>query len=230
MQTMKVRDVMTCPAVTVSPETPFTGIAATLLENDISGVPVVDENRRLVGVVSETDLVGRQVFGYRHRPMRRLVADLLHSRDPEWARPVGGLTAGELMTRDADTAGPDEDLAVAARRMLKGGHRRLAVVTDGEVIGVVSRHDLLRPFTRPDADIVADLRRLLADPFLVAEDHAVRPSVAAGVVTLDGTVRRPSEIEIVETEVATIPGVVAVDNRLRAREQEPLAPHLQQTW
>ena len=230
MQNMKVRDVMTVPAVTVSPRAPFTAIVATLLENDISGVPVVDEHRRLVGVVSESDLVDRQVFGYRHRPLLSLVSDIFHRRDSERVRRLGGLTAGELMTRDADTVGPDDDLAVAARRMLKSGHKRLAVVTDGEVMGVVSRHDLLRPFARPDADIVDDVRRLLADPFLVAEDHAVRPSVAAGVVTLDGTVRRPNEIEMVETEVASLPGVVTVDNRLHAREREPLVPPVGRNW
>jgi CBS domain-containing protein len=225
MQRMKVRDIMTSPAVTVTPETPFTAIVATLLEHDISGVPVVDELHRLVGVISEADLVGRQLHGYR-RPILRLVTDYFSSRDPDWLRRVGGLTAGELMTRDADTVGPDDDIALAARRMLDHAHKRLAVIDEGEVIGVVSRHDLLRPYTRQDPDLIADVRRLLADPFRIAEDHAVQPSVAAGVVTLDGTVRRPSEIETVEEEVASIPGVVAVDNRLHAREHEPMVPHL----
>jgi CBS domain-containing protein len=230
MQRMKVRDVMTSAAVTVSPETPFTRMAATLLENDISGVPVVDGDHRLVGVVSEADMVDRQVFGYRHRPVRSLIADFLHGRDPDRARRLGGLTAAELMTRHADTVGPDDELEVAARHILKSGHKRLTVVDNGVVVGVVSRHDLLRPFALPDADIAADVHRLLDNPFLVAEDHAVRPSLTAGVVTLDGTVHRPSEIEIVEAEVASIPGVVAVDNRLHAREQQPLVPHFPQTW
>jgi CBS domain-containing protein len=222
---MKVRDIMTSPAITVTPATPFTGIVATLLDHDISGVPVVDDRRQLVGVVSEADLIDRQVHGYRRRALS-VLADHLHGRDTLWIRKVGGLTAGELMTRDPDAVGPDDDLASAARRMLEGGHKRLAVVADGAVVGVVSRHDLLRPFARSDADIRADLLRLLADPFRIDEDHAIRPSVAAGVVTLDGTVRRPSEIAIVETEVASIPGVVAVDNRLRAAERESLTPPL----
>jgi CBS domain-containing protein len=222
---MKVRDIMTSPAITVTPATPFTGIVATLLDHDISGVPVVDDRRQLVGVVSEADLIDRQVHGYRRRALS-VLADHLHGRDTLWIRKVGGLTAGELMTRDPDAVGPDDDLASAARRMLEGGHKRLAVVADGAVVGVVSRHDLLRPFARSDADIRADLLRLLADPFRIDEDHAIRPSVAAGVVTLDGTVRRRSEIAIVETEVASIPGVVAVDNRLRAAERESLTPPL----
>jgi len=218
MQRMKVRDVMSSPAVKVTTATPFTGIVATLLEHDISGVPVVDERDRLVGVVSEADLVDRQVRGYR-RPFVSLVTDYFTSRDPDWMRRVGGLTAGELMTRDADTVGPDDDIALAARRMSRTGHKRLPVVDGGVTVGVVSRHDILRPYTRPDPDIIADVRRLLADPFRIAEDHGIQPSVSAGVVTLDGTVRRPVDVEIAETEVAGIPGVVAVDSRLRAHER-----------
>lgn len=223
MQRMKVRDVMTSPAVTVTPATPFAGVVATLIEHDISGVPVVDEHDRPVGVVSEADLVDRQVHGYR-RPILSLVTDYFTSRDPDWMRRVGGLTAGELMTRDADTVGPDDDIALAARRMSRTGHKRLAVVDGGVIVGVVSRHDLLRPYTRRNPDIIADVRRLLADPFRIAEDHGIQPSVAAGVVTLDGTVRRPCDIEIVEAEVAGIAGVVAVDSRLRAHERERRVP------
>lgn len=222
MRRMKVRDVMSSPAITVSPETPFTGIVATLLDHDISGVPVVDDQGRLVGVVSEANLLDRQVHGYR-RPALSVLSDHLHGRDTIWIRKLGGLTAGELMTRDPDAVGPDEDLATAAQRMLDGAHKRLAVVADGAVVGVVSRHDLLRPFARSDTEIRADLLRLLADPFRIAEDDAIRPTVVAGVVALDGTVRRPSEVAIVEAEVASIPGVLAVDNRLRATEREPMA-------
>lgn len=223
MRETKVRDVMTSPAVTVAPETPFTAIAATLIEHDISGVPVVDPQQGLVGVVSETDLVDRQVHGYRRRA-RSVLADHLRGRDTERVRKAGGLTAGELMTRAPVTVRPGDGLKGAARRMLEQGCKRLVVVEDGAVVGVVSRHDVLRPLARPDADTLADVRRLLADPFRIPEDHAIVPNVADGLVTLDGTVRRPSDIEVVESEIACLPGVVAVDNRLHAREREPAVP------
>jgi CBS domain-containing protein len=228
MSGMKVRDVMTSPAVTVTPETPFTAVVATLLEHDFSGVPVVDPQRGLVGVVSETDLVGRQVYGYRRRA-RRVLADHLRGRDTRWVRKAGGLTAGELMTRAPETVRPDDSVKVAARRMLEAGCKRLVVVadgTDGGVVGVVSRHDVLRPFARPDTETLDDIRRLLADPIRFAEDHTIEPTAADGLVTLYGTVRRPSDIEIAEIEIGRIPGVVAVDNRLRARKREPLVPPL----
>jgi CBS domain-containing protein len=226
MREMKVRDVMTSPAVTAMPETPFAGIVATLLDHDISGVPVVDDQHRLVGIVTEADLITRQAYGYRRRRALGLLADHLHGRSAHWVRKAGALTAGELMTPNPDVVGPDDQIAHAAQRMLEGRHKRLVVVSDGAVVGVLSRHDLLRPFARSDAEIMTDVRRVLADPFRIAEDQAAQPSITAGVVTIDGTVRRASEVAIVETEIAGIPGVVAVDNRLHAREHEPAASPL----
>jgi CBS domain-containing protein len=224
---MKVRDVMTSPAITVTPEMPFAAVAATLVEHDISGAPVVDEAGHLVGVVSEADLLDRQVHGRRQVPgLWTLLAELLHGRDPDRVHAPVALTASELMTSDIDVVGPDDDLRTAVRRMVDRGHRRLTVVADGAVVGVVSRRDVLRPFTRSDVDILTEVRRVLADPFRVAEDHAVQPGVRDGVVTLDGMVRRPGERDIVEAEVLAVPGVVAVDNRLHAREHAPLAAPL----
>jgi CBS domain-containing protein len=225
---MKVREVMTSPAITVTPETLFTDIAATLVEHGISGVPVVAPDGRLLGCVDEHDLVGRRVHGYR-RPWRRVAADLLHYRDPDRARRLGGLAARELMTSGRATVGPDDDLDLVARRLDEHGSRALTVVADGFVVGVIAPRDLLRPLVRSDGEILTDVRRLLADPFRIAEDHAIQPSVADGVVTLDGTVRRATDLETVETEVARILGVIAVDNRLHPHEREPLAPH-HQRW
>jgi CBS domain-containing protein len=225
MRGMKVCEVMTSPAIMVRPETPFREIAAKLLDNDISGMPVVDADDRLVGVISEADLIERQISGYRRR-MASVLADHLHGRDTIRIRKVGGLTAAELMTPRPDTVAPGDQLAEAARRMLVGGCKRLPVVADGVVVGVVSRHDFLRPFVRPDAGIAADVRQLLADPFRIDEDHGIQPSVAAGVVTLCGTVRRATDVEIVEHEVERIAGVVAVDNQLHPLVREPLVPPL----
>jgi CBS domain-containing protein len=227
MPRMKVRDVMTSPAITVTPETPFASVAATLVEHDISGAPVIDEAGRLVGVVSEADLLDRQVHGRRQVPgLWTLLSELVHGRYPYRVHGPVALTAAELMTPGIDIVAPDDDVQTATRRMVDRGHRRLAVIDDGAVVGVISRHDVLRPFVRDDVEVLTEVRRVLADPFRVAEDHAVRPSVRDGVVTIDGTVRRPGEEEIVEAEVLAVPGVVAVDNHLRAREQAPLAPHL----
>ena len=192
-----------------------------LLSADISGVPVVDAGGRLLGIVTEADLVSKEAYGYRRRRALGLLADVLHGRDADWVRKGAGRTARDVMTAPVEVVAPGDDLPVAARRMLEGGHKRLPVVEGGRVVGVVSRHDLLRPFHRPDEAIAADIDDLLADPLRVPETHEATPSVADGVVALDGAVRWPSDRALLEAVVARVPGVVAVDNRLEALEAEP---------
>lgn len=218
---MKVRDVMTTPVVTVRPDATFADVVDQLLANDISGVPVVDADGQLVGMVTEADLVSKEAYGYRRRRALGLVADCLRGRDPQWVRKAAGRTATDVMTAAPATASPDDDLAVAARRMLESHHKRLPVIEDGRVVGIVSRQDLLQPFHRAGAAVLADVERLLGDVLRVPETHEARPSVAAGVVTLDGTAQWPSDVALIEAVVARVPGVVAIDNRLRAREPDP---------
>ncbi|HEY7042259.1 MAG TPA: CBS domain-containing protein [Nocardioidaceae bacterium] len=220
---MKVRDVMTTEVVTVRPETPFAEIVSQLLWQGISGVPVVDDDGRLLGVVTEADLVSNEAYGYRRRRALALIGDYLRGFDPGWVRKASARTARELMTAAPDVARPDEQVADVARRMLEERHKRLPVVEDGRVVGIVSRHDLLRQFHRPDEETAGDIERLLADPFRAPETHAAAARVENGIVTLEGTVQRPSDKRVVEAAVAQVPGVVAVDNRLEAREPEPRA-------
>lgn len=218
---MKVGDVMSSPVVTVGPEAPFPEIVDRLLTAGISGVPVVDADGRLLGIVTEADLVSKEAYGYRRRRALGLLADVLHGRDAAWVRKGAGRAARDVMTAPVDVVAPGDDLAAAARRMLERGHKRLPVVDGGRVVGVVSRHDVLRPFHRPDHAVAADIDRLLADPLRVPETHHATASVAGGVVTLDGAVLWPSDRTLLEAVVARVPGVVAVDNRLEALEAEP---------
>lgn len=224
---MKVRDVMSSPALTVGPDTAFQEVVDALLANDVSGLPVVDMDGRLLGIVTEADLVSKEAYGYRRRRALGLVADYLRGRDPQWVRKGAGRTASEVMTTSPAAVSPDDDLGVAARRMLENHHKRLPVVEDGRVVGLVSRHDLLRPFHRSDRELLTEIEALLRDVWRVPERHDAHAEVAAGVVTLEGTAQWPSDVPIIEAVVARVPGVVAVENRLVAREAEPtLAPPL----
>lgn len=218
---MKVRDVMSAPAIIISPDAVFPDIVDTLLTHDISGLPVVDEAGHLVGMVTEADLVSKEAYGHRRRRALGLVADYLRGRDLQWVRKSVGRTARDLMTASPAAVSPDEDLAVAARHMLENHHKRLPVVEAGRVVGLVSRHDLLRPFHRSDAELLADVETLLGDVMRVPERHDAHPAVQAGVVVLEGTTQWPSDAAIIEAVVARLPGVVAVDNRLVARKPEP---------
>jgi CBS domain-containing protein len=218
---MKVREVMSSPAITAGPEATFAELAQLLLVNDISGLPVVDADGALVGIVTEADLVAKEAYGFRRRRSLGLIADFLRDRDPEWVRKGSGRTAREVMTASPTTVSPDDDLAVAARRMLEEKHKRLPVVEGGRVVGLLSRHDLLRPFSRSDRELLSEIESLLQDVWRVPERHGVAASVSAAVVSLEGTTQWPSDAAIIERLVAAIPGVVAVDSHLVPREPEP---------
>lgn len=148
---MKVADIMTTDVVTVGPEATFAEILDTLLDREVSGLPVVDGDGRLLGIVTEADLVSREAYGYRRRRALGLLADYFRGRDPQWVRKAAGLTARELMTAAPDALAPDDDIAEVARRMLERHHKRLPVVVDGRIVGIVSRHDLLRRSGAGDA-------------------------------------------------------------------------------
>ena len=179
----RVRDVMTTSVVTVDRITPYKEIARLLAEHRISGLPVLRMGRRVVGMVTEADLLNAQA-----KTARRLRSA---SRRTWWPRGQQHppLTAGELMSTPAITIGPDATIPAAARLMSTHHVRRLPVVTDdGKLLGVVSRRDLLSVFLRPDEDIAADVRRVL-DDILLARPTEADVTVRNGVVTLAGTLR-----------------------------------------
>jgi CBS domain-containing protein len=219
---MKVCQIMTTPAVTVRADTIYADIVEVLMTNDVGGLPVVDGAGRLVGIVTEADLVSHEAHSPRRRRPLGLIADAIRGHDQHWIRKASDQTAGQLMTKAPVVASPDDDVSVTARRMLEKHHKRLPVVDyAGHVVGIVSRHDLLRPLHRADDDIVADIDRLLGDVLRVPERHEARAFVVAGLVSLNGTAQWPSDVDIIENVVGRVPGVIAVENHLVARERAP---------
>ena len=211
---MKVKDVMTSDVLTVRADTPFKDTVELLVENRVSGVPVVDTGGRIIGLVTEADLVSKEAFEPRHRGPFGAVADLV-SGASRWSGKASGLTAGQLMTDRVVTVTPGTDVRAVARKMLDLGMKRFPVVDDdGRLVGIVARHDLLRVFHRTDADIAAEIDAKLADPLYAPEDHAVTAIVEDGVVTLFGSVRFSGELPGIVSLASNVPGVVEVDNRL----------------
>lgn len=217
---MKVCDVMTANPITVTGDTPFKKVVERLLVNEVSGLPVVDREGGLVGMVTEADLVAKEAYGRRRRRVLSLLDDLIGDREARWARRAAGLTAADVMSAPVVVTSPDEDLRTAARRLLELGVKRLPVIEAGRLVGIVSRPDVLRLFHRPDAELEAEIRAKLADPFEVPEDHAVT-LVHEGIVSLEGSVRHPSDARVVNAMVEGVAGVVQVDSRLVARDPEP---------
>ena len=144
---MLIRDLMTPDPVVVRPETPVEAIAGLLLAHRINGVPVVDEARRLLGVVTAADLIHRAA-DERLEPRESVWKEnfWISFLSPEGARPgkAEGRTAAEVMTREVHTVVPDDHPLVAARLMADYHLTSLPVVEADTVIGVISRIDLLR--------------------------------------------------------------------------------------
>src|SRR5262249_13799401 len=180
---VEVRDLMTSTPVTVEPTATIKDIAHVLLKHDVSCVPVADVGEQLAGVVSEADLVCRE--GYptvRSHHLAGMIDEAIADRRHHWRARAEGLTAQEIMSTDLVTCAPTETVGIVVRRMLRHGLRALPVVEDRHLVGVLSRHDILGLFDRPDGEVLAGVTELLADPLWAPDGHAVEVEVLDGVV------------------------------------------------
>jgi CBS domain-containing protein len=201
---------MTAPVVTATTDATFQQLVDLLLRHGVSGVPIVDDRRRPIGIVTEADLVSKEAYGARRRPLD-VAAAFAFRAENTWATKARGLTADDIMSAPVRTVRPDDQLRLAAARMVSTGVKRLPVVDDdGRLVGIVSRTDVLRLFHRGDDDIALDVQRVLADPLLVPEDHTVTASVHNGVVTLTGHVTLSSHVRLIDAMVREVPAVVDV--------------------
>jgi CBS domain-containing protein len=198
---------MTPDVVTIRVDASFKEVARLLDENSVSALPVLDEAGQLVGVVSEADLLPKEEYrGMRTKPHRFASP----SRRHETAKAAGDV-AGDVMTTPAVIIDPDATLAEAARRMVNEGVKRLPVVTSGgELVGIVSRADLVSAFLRPDEAIAAEVEQDLTNRVLLTERGDVQVQVSDGVVTLTGHLDRKSSVDIAEKLARVVDGVVDV--------------------
>lgn len=207
----RVREVMTQDVVTVDEHAPFKDVATLITERRVSAVPVLDREGRVLGIVSEADLLLKEEFP-EGSASRRLFQGRRQRIDRAKA---AGDTAAELMTAPAVTVGPDASVAEAARLLYRHGIKRLPVVDPaGPLLGIVSRADLLKVFLRPDADIAADVRLQVLMLGMWMDPDTVVVDVRDGVVTLTGQLERRSLIPITVSLVRGLDGVVDVVDRL----------------
>ena len=209
-----VRDVMTTSVATARVDTPFKEIVRLLAERGVSALPVVDERDRLVGVVSEADLLLKEE--YRGGELPR---SFIHPKRLRMTRAkVEGDVAAELMTTPVITIGPDASLVEAAKVMAARQVKRLPVTdADGALIGIVSRADLVKVFLRTDQDIKDEITNQVFAKILLVEPHEYDVNVSDGVVTLTGQLDRRSSVEIAERLTRAVDGVVDVINKLAFR-------------
>ncbi|MCI3278211.1 CBS domain-containing protein [Streptomyces cylindrosporus] len=209
-----VSDVMTRSVAAVGRGAAFKDIVRTMQDRKVSAVPVVDGGNRVVGVVSEADLLPKEEFRDsdpdRYTQLRRL-SDLAKA---------GSVTAGELMTSPALTVPADATLAQAAREMARARVKRLPVVdADGRLEGIVSRADLLKVFLREDEDIAEEVRREIVSYLFPAPASTVLVEVRDGVVTLGGRVHDTSLVPVAARLVRAVEGVVDVQFALDGPER-----------
>jgi CBS domain-containing protein len=194
---VKVTEIMSQPVITVTPETSIKSAAQLLVEHGISGLPVVNSKGRLVGIVSEADLISIEA-----RPDPRSQATPL--------APTAGSTprnVAEVMTRDVVVVSAKSEVAQAARTLLNSDVKRVPVMSGRRVVGIVSRRDLVKVIARADEQIEGKINSLLAELGLTTAGATVKVTDGVATVPVDykGAARR-----LVESAVLQVAGVLEV--------------------
>ncbi|HEY7522317.1 MAG TPA: CBS domain-containing protein [Candidatus Limnocylindrales bacterium] len=206
-----VRDLMTRDVVTVEAATPIREVARVLAEERLSGLPVVDPEGVVLGVVSETDLVVKTAARVpSHRgPLDRILEATPVASERRTKRVAR--TAGDAMTAPPITIEPSVPMAQAASIMTARHVNRLPVVEDGKLVGIVTRADLVRAYVRSDEELARTIREDVIRLMLWLDPSPFSVHVIDGVASIRGRVERRSTAEMIESSVAMVPGLVDLD-------------------
>jgi CBS domain-containing protein len=207
---MRVRELMTEHVLTIGPEAPIKDVAKILVEHGISGLPVCDIEGHVLGVVSEGDILFKE-----HDPTEGRIGGPLGwivdgSPNYQGAIKAAALTAEKAMTSPAVTVAPWASAAEAARLMSERRVNRLPVVKDDRLVGIVTRADLVRAFTRGDEEIEKEIVDEVLGQTLWIDPGKVTVDVSRGAVRLDGRLHTRSDVELLERIVTRVPGVVSL--------------------
>ncbi len=220
---MKAKDVMTRPVITVSPETEVQEIARLLLESRVSAVPVVDEHDRIVGIVSEGDLISHAAAGTAEPHRRSWWLDFFASSSERAQNYVKhhGRFAREVMTRDVVTVTEDTPLAEIAHLLESRHIKRVPVVRDGVVVGIVSRANLLQGLAaaRPqmtssqsDSDLRDTIEAALKEAGV--DQSYLNVIVTGRVAHLWGAVASREELDALKVVLENTQGLEGVENQV----------------
>ena len=209
---MRVRELMTENVLTIGPEAPLKDVAKVLVANRISGLPVCNIEGSVIGVISEADILYKE-----HDPTEGHVGGPLGwivDGSPNYTGAVKAqaVTAAKAMTSPAITIAPYESVSQAARMMCEHRVNRLPVVKDDRLVGIVTRADLVRAFTRGDAEVELELREDVLARTMWVDAGKVDVTVRNGVVTLTGRLHTRSDVELLGRLAARVPGVLSVES------------------
>jgi CBS domain-containing protein len=192
---MNLVELMQRHVVTAPPGTSLKDAARLLVENHVSGLPVIDEAGGVLGVLSEADIIVAEAGG-RHT------------------------LVGEVMTTPAITIQSDRLVVDAAKLMAVDGVNRLPVVEHGKLVGIITRGDLVRAFVRSDTEIAAEIRNDEAVRRFWLDPHRIRIEVTEGAVTLSGALDSGADLDLLCGYVRRVPGVLSV-RTAPAGERDP---------
>jgi CBS domain-containing protein len=204
-----VSDVMTRQLITASPETTFQEAVRLLEDNRVSGLPVIDREGKLVGIVTEADLLNK---AEKREPDAYVLESRRHRLDRSRA---SALDVASAMSRDVVSVGPDSPIALAAREMHARGFKRLPVVdSEGRLVGIVSRGDVLKVFLRSDAELAKEVRGILDHAERTFGGAPIAAKVTGGVVNLEGRLRSKNQVDATVRAVAAVDGVIGIYSRI----------------
>lgn len=208
-----VDEVMEQPAVGVGPGAPLKEVAVLLAERRVAGVPVVDDERRVLGIVVQ-DRILRRGYGAPNPAIRRPFG---RRRNKSESR---GRFAADVMTTPAPTVPPSMPLSQAAMLVMTEGMDILAVVdtSDGTLVGTVGRGDLMRFLARSDRDVAADVERHVRRYWIPFRGLTVR--AVCGEVLLRGSVESEADAQMAANAARRVPGVFVVESQLRPRRAD----------
>jgi CBS domain-containing protein len=194
---MHVRDLMTTDVVAVAPTTSIRDAARMMFRYRVSGLPVVDPEGHVLGIITEGDFLAMEL-----------------------ERADGGATAefvSEVMSHSVLSISPDLEVMDAARFMSEHDVKRVVVIEDGTMSGIISRFDIVAGFTRPDDLIEDEIREDLIRRVLFVDPSTVDVKVSNGIVRLFGKIGTRTEVRLMEELTRRLDGVVDVDNELEWR-------------
>jgi CBS domain-containing protein len=216
-----VKDVMSTHVIAARQSAPYKELAAMLRNQRVSAFPVVDDDNKVIGVVSESDLLAKEALeGTVPTTLQSMTRQRVQSQ-------VNGVTAADLMTKPVVTIGPDEPVTHAARLMYNQRVKRLPVISDdGTLIGIVTRSDVLSVYGRPDADIQREVAQDLIQGTYRSDPGRFTVTVKDGIVTIAGTPETTAVGHDIISAVRHMEGVVAVRDRLSYPSDVPRGPQV----
>lgn len=230
---MNAHDVMTGDVITATPDDTVESVVETLLNHRISAVPVIDAEGHVLGIVSEGDLLNRRETGTsHHRRARWLDVFTSFADSGKTARAflkTDGTRASDVMTRRVITVEEDVPVADIARMLERHGIKRVPVVRDGRLVGIVSRANLLRNFAHgaagqatghaDAAQLRKDLLKRLTSAGLAT--HLLSITVSDDRIELWGDVEVSEQINAARVAAEAVAGDRGVENNLTVSERTP---------